>query len=66
MFHYQLVKFPDHVRIVEIVDFEGMGKGYTVLEDMVGEDRKDLLHMLHMMVEDIVEYGVMDWKDLPK
>lgn len=66
MWHYQIVKFPEHYQLVEIIDMGELGKRYVVLEDIVGQNKKDLVHTLTMMLEDIAEYGVMSWEDLPK
>lgn len=66
MWNYQLVKYPDHVQLIEMMDLGELGKGYVVLDDMVGKDRRDVIRMLHMMIEDMAEYPVIDWQDLPK
>jgi hypothetical protein len=66
MWHYQIVKYPDHVQLIEMIDLDDLGKGYVVLDDLVGESKRDILHTLTMMIEDIAMYPVMDWKDLPK
>ena len=66
MWHYQLVKYPDHIQLVEMIEMGDLGKGYAVLADIVGEDRSDVIHMLTMMLQDIAEYPVLDFNDLPK
>jgi hypothetical protein len=66
MWHYQIVKYPDHVQLIEMIDLDDLGKGYVVLDDLVGESKRDILHILTMMIEDIAMYPVIDWKDLPK
>jgi hypothetical protein len=66
MWHYQIVKYPDHVQLIEMIDLDDLGKGYVVLDDLVGESKREILRTLTMMIEDIAMYPVIDWKDLPK
>ena len=66
MFHYQIVKFPNRYQLIEVLDMGELGEGYVVIDDIVGHDKKDLVHTLTMMLEDITEFPVLNWEDLPK
>lgn len=58
MWHYQVMKFKDHVVLVEYYpDVEGTPAWSEPL--LMGEDLDDLLHQLDMMMHDISEYGII-------